>query len=77
MAYFGLESYEQVQKCFRAAKEQLSEILSAFELMDGRTQQLLVKAAGKKLPLEGEHPFYCLIETSGSNSDHDNEVCVT
>jgi FAD/FMN-containing dehydrogenase len=25
------------------------------------------------MPLEGEHPFYCLIETSGSNSDHDGE----
>jgi len=23
--------------------------------------------------LEGEHPFYCLIETSGSNAEHDNE----
>jgi FAD/FMN-containing dehydrogenase len=74
VAYFGLESYDHVQKFFKEAKSKLSEILSAFELMDGRTQKLLVKAAGKKLPLEGEHPFYCLIETSGSNTDHDSEV---
>jgi FAD/FMN-containing dehydrogenase len=73
VAYFGLESYEHVQKAFREAKGQLSEILSAFELMDGRTQQLVKRVTGKKTPLEGEHPFYCLVETSGSNSDHDGE----
>jgi FAD/FMN-containing dehydrogenase len=74
VAYFGLESYEHAQKAFRAAKNHLGEILSAFEMMDGRTQKLLKTGAGKKLPLEGDHPFYCLIETSGSNTDHDSEV---
>ena len=74
VAYFGLESYEHAQKAFRAAKSHLGEILSAFELMDGRTQKLLQLGAGKKLPLEGDHPFYCLVETSGSNTDHDSEV---
>jgi FAD/FMN-containing dehydrogenase len=74
VAYFGLESFEQVQKAFIEAKKQLSEILSAFELMDGRTQKLVNRVTGKKMPLEGEYPFYCLIETSGSNTDHDSEV---
>jgi FAD/FMN-containing dehydrogenase len=73
VAYFGLESYEHVQRAFREAKGQLSEILSAFELMDGRSQKLVNRVTGKKMPLEGEHPFYCLIETSGSNADHDGE----
>ncbi|KAI9685035.1 MAG: hypothetical protein M1822_005427 [Bathelium mastoideum] len=73
VAYFGLESYEKVQTAFREAKGQLSEILSAFELMDGRSQRLVRQAKGRKMPLEGDYPFYCLIETSGSNSDHDNE----
>lgn len=73
VAYFGLESYEHVQQAFREAKGQLSEILSAFELMDGRTQKLVNRVKGKPMPLEGEHPFYCLIETSGSNTDHDAE----
>ncbi|EUC33345.1 hypothetical protein COCCADRAFT_5082 [Bipolaris zeicola 26-R-13] len=73
VAYFGLESYEKVQKAYIEAKGHLSEILSAFELMDGRTQKLVNRVTGKKMPLEGEHPFYCLIETSGSNSDHDSE----
>ncbi|EMC93781.1 hypothetical protein BAUCODRAFT_150031 [Baudoinia panamericana UAMH 10762] len=73
VAYFGLESYEKVQQAFREAKKQLSEILSAFEMMDGQAQKLYAKANGARLPLEGEHPFYCLIETSGSNTDHDSE----
>lgn len=73
VAYLGLPSYEHVQKAFREAKGQLSEILSAFELMDNQCQHLYVRATGKSLPLADEHPFYCLIETSGSNTDHDSE----
>ncbi|KAK3200807.1 hypothetical protein GRF29_213g61005 [Pseudopithomyces chartarum] len=73
VAYFGLESYEHAQKAFRAAKGHLGEILSAFEMMDGRSQKILKEVAGTKLPLEGDYPFYCLVETSGSNSDHDSE----
>lgn len=73
VAFFGLESFEKVQEAFRAAKGQLSEILSAFELMDGQSQDLVHAVTGKKRPLEGQHPFYCLVETSGSNPDHDSE----
>lgn len=73
VAYFGLESYEKCQDAFKEAKKQLSEILSAFEMMDGNSQKLYKKASGNKLPLENEHPFYCLIETSGSNTEHDSE----
>ncbi|KAK0117878.1 hypothetical protein ONS95_012197 [Cadophora gregata] len=73
VAFFGLESYEKVQEAFKEAKGQLSEILSAFELMDSQSQNLVHKVTKNKRPLEGEHPFYCLIETSGSNSEHDNE----
>ncbi len=73
VAFFGLESFEKVQKAFREAKSQLSEILSAFEMMDGRSQDLVHGVTKKRRPLEGSYPFYCLIETSGSNSDHDGE----
>ncbi|KAK4501709.1 hypothetical protein PRZ48_007518 [Zasmidium cellare] len=73
VAYFGLESYEKVQEAFKEAKKQLQEILSAFELMDSQSQKLYNKASGNKLPLENDHAFYCLIETSGSNTDHDSE----
>ncbi|CAG8981726.1 hypothetical protein HYALB_00013424 [Hymenoscyphus albidus] len=73
VAFFGLESYEKVQLAFKEAKGQLSEILSAFELMDSHSQDLVHNVTKNKRPLEREHPFYCLIETSGSNSEHDNE----
>ncbi|KPM41530.1 putative D-lactate dehydrogenase, mitochondrial [Neonectria ditissima] len=71
VALFGLESYEKAQLAFREAKKQLSEILSAFELMDGRSQQIVSEVKGQDKPLDCDHPFYCLIETSGSNGDHD------
>jgi FAD/FMN-containing dehydrogenase len=73
VAFFGLESFDKVQQAFKEAKGQLSEILSAFELMDSQSQDLVHKVTKNKRPLESEHPFYCLIETSGSNSEHDNE----
>lgn len=72
VAFFGLESYDKVISAFREAKSQLSEILSAFELMDGKSQSFVKNVSGNAHPLEGEYPFYCLIETSGSNGEHDN-----
>ncbi|OAL38185.1 hypothetical protein AYO20_02637 [Fonsecaea nubica] len=73
VAYFGLSSFENVQKAYKEAKVQLGEILSAFELMDARSQGFVHQVTGKQRPLEGDHPFYCLIETSGSNTEHDGE----
>ena len=73
VAFFGLKSFEKVQEAFREAKHQLSEILSAFELMDGQSQDLVYAVTKRKRPLDERYPFYCLIETSGSNADHDNQ----
>ncbi|KAL9595956.1 MAG: hypothetical protein Q9219_006116 [cf. Caloplaca sp. 3 TL-2023] len=73
VAFFGLENYEKVQRAYREAKHQLSEVLSAFELMDARSQDLVHKATNRKRPLDDEHPFFCLVETSGSNAEHDKE----
>jgi FAD/FMN-containing dehydrogenase len=73
VAFFGVESFEKVQETFKEAKGQLSEILSAFELMDSHSQDLVHKVTKNRRPLEEEYPFYCLIETSGSNAEHDNE----
>jgi FAD/FMN-containing dehydrogenase len=73
VAYFGLPSFANVQKAFKEAKVQLGEILSAFELMDAQSQAFVHRVTGNKRPLKGEYPFYCLIETSGSNTEHDME----
>ena len=71
VAYLGLESFGKVCEAFREARHSLSEILSAFEMMDVASQDLLSKHSGGKRPLEGSYPFYCVVETSGSNSEHD------
>ncbi|KAI5281168.1 hypothetical protein KEM54_003389, partial [Ascosphaera aggregata] len=85
VAYLAMDSYESALKTFCEAKAQLSEILSAFELMDGRTQKMVRDVAELKPPLKGGnngsesegdsdsigYPFYCLVETSGSNGEHD------
>lgn len=73
VAFFAVESYEKVQVAFQKAKTQLSEILSAFEMMDENSQALVQLATQKKRPLSTNAPFYVLIETSGSNADHDSE----
>lgn len=73
VAFFALDSYESVQRAFTMAKTELSEILSAFEMMDGRSQDLVAEVTGKRRPLEGDKtPYYVLIETSGSNKEHDD-----
>ncbi|KAI1268543.1 hypothetical protein F5Y18DRAFT_415254 [Xylariaceae sp. FL1019] len=71
VAFLGAESFEKIQLAFREAKAQLSEILSAFELMDSFSQNLVHTVRENKRPLDDEHQFYCLIETSGSNAEHD------
>ncbi|KAL9610055.1 MAG: hypothetical protein Q9167_005216 [Letrouitia subvulpina] len=73
VAFLGLNSFDKVQSAYREAKQQLSEILSAFELMDGQSQDMVHDVTNNKRPLEGNYPFYCLVETSGSNAEHDNE----
>lgn len=73
VAFLGLESFEKVQDTFKRAKRELSEILSAFECMDSRSQTLVAEHSNLTRPLQDEFPFYVLIETSGSNKEHDEE----
>ncbi|RPB03468.1 hypothetical protein L873DRAFT_1800560 [Choiromyces venosus 120613-1] len=74
VALFGVNTFEKVQETFIRAKRELGEILSAFELMDDTSQRCVAQVTGKKRPLDGEETkFYVLIETSGSNKEHDDE----
>jgi hypothetical protein len=56
----------------------LGEILSAFEFWDQEGLDLVLKHTGQKRPFadepEGGRAFYVLMETSGSNKEHDDEV---
>ena len=74
VAFLAVKDYETVQKVFVESRKELGEILSAFEFMDLKSQQLTKQHLGLDHPIEsGEYPFYALIETSGSNKDHDDE----
>ncbi|CAC22604.1 D-lactate dehydrogenase [Schizosaccharomyces pombe] len=73
VAFFGVPSYENVLKAFSETRSHLTEILSAFELMDNTSQTLVDKYSGTQRPLEDEHPFYVLVETQGSNKEHDEQ----
>lgn len=77
VAVFGVPSYEAVQKTFKQVKSHCGEILSAFEFFDQQSFDLVQKHAtqGVRDPFETRHPFYVLIETSGSKKEHDDEVC--
>jgi len=79
VAVFSLPSYEHVLKVFGETKSRLGEILSAFEFFDAASYKLVKDhhrengdEVKKVFDQEGE--FYVLVETSGSNSDHDEEV---
>jgi len=81
-------SYEHVLKVLQTAHEELGEILSAMELMDDNTLQFVQQYGfggidgGSRLlhdMLESDsgsdhaiRPLYLLVETQGSNSDHDS-----
>ncbi|KAG0380822.1 hypothetical protein BGX24_004669 [Mortierella sp. AD032] len=75
VALLGLDTFDQVQAAFKRSKDELSEILSAFEFWDQGAIKLVKEhlVAGANDPLESLHNFYVLVETSGSNKDHDDE----
>ena len=60
---------------FVKARQKLGEILSAFEFFDQQALDLTLKhLEGVRNPLpDTQTPFYLVIETSGSNEEHDNE----
>ncbi|KAJ8918438.1 hypothetical protein NQ315_008135 [Exocentrus adspersus] len=67
-----VDSFETVLKIVRKAKRELSEILSSCEMMDELTMDVVVSHLKLKSPLP-QHPFYMIIETHGSNENHDEE----
>ncbi|KAM3584532.1 D-lactate ferricytochrome c oxidoreductase [Umbelopsis sp. WA50703] len=73
VALLGVNSFEDVQKVFKQAKSEVSEILSAFEFWDSKASKMFKKHSDLKDALSDEYPFYVLIETSGSSKEHDDE----
>ena len=71
-------SFQNVIDVFRLAKQELNEILSAFEFMDKDAMNAVNANLNLENPFRGvnkdiakETQFYCLAETHGSCSEHD------
>ena len=76
----ALPTFENVLPLFKLARGHLSEILSAFEFIDRSAYELAVKhGQGKGLSDEEIQGAECfvLLETSGGNKEHDEEVRIS
>lgn len=81
VAFLGCESFIAVEKTLLFAKQELGEILGAFELMDKEVLDIVGKE--KEIPVtmvEGGPPreprnyrFCLLVETLGANDEHDKQ----
>ncbi|XP_065364748.1 D-2-hydroxyglutarate dehydrogenase, mitochondrial [Calliphora vicina] len=72
LSFLALNSFDSVLQTFKNAKRHLGEILSSCEMVDAKSLAASCENFNFKAPIEG-FPFYMLIETSGSNADHDME----
>uniref|UniRef100_A0A8B9US03 D-2-hydroxyglutarate dehydrogenase, mitochondrial n=1 Tax=Anas zonorhyncha TaxID=75864 RepID=A0A8B9US03_9AVES len=72
LAFLGCQNFSQVLETFTTCRAMLGEILSAYEFMDEKCMELVEKHLKLSCPVRDSH-FYVLIETSGSNSTHDEE----
>lgn len=73
VAFFSCSSFEHVLQLVNHARAHLGEILSAVEFLDAEGLACVKENAGLQSPLPDPAPFYVLIETHGSNMDHDQE----
>ena len=67
-----MEEFPKVLKVFQESRKSLAEILSAFEFMDSQSMEVIKNNLKLSSPV-ADFPFYILIETSGSNGEHDEE----
>ena len=77
VAVLKVADFSRVQEVFVATRNKLGEILSAFEFIDQEAYSLVLHHTGQTAPIknvDGEKAsFYVLIETSGSNKEHDDD----
>jgi len=70
LALLSLPSFQAVLRTFKESKAQLGEILSSCEFIDAGSMECVTTNLSLSCPL-ADNQFYMLIETSGSNSEHD------
>lgn len=75
VALLGLNSFDEAQQLYVNTRKNLGEILSAFEFFDRQCLELVLKHQSPvaRNPFQQLYPFYVLIETHGSNAQHDEQ----
>jgi FAD/FMN-containing dehydrogenase len=77
VALLALDSFEDTVACLHELRGHLNEILSGVEFLDRGCMRLVSKYISNFAPdvatFDSEYPFYLLVETSGSNTQHDRE----
>eukprot|EP01028_Stygiella_incarcerata_P007944 TRINITY_DN331_c2_g1_i6.p1 TRINITY_DN331_c2_g1~~TRINITY_DN331_c2_g1_i6.p1 ORF type:complete len:456 (+),score=124.53 TRINITY_DN331_c2_g1_i6:184-1551(+) len=74
VVFLSCDSYDQVLRTLEMAKKRLGEVMSAFEFLDDDALgSVLGHMSNLVCPVEERRSFYVVIETSGSNKDHDEE----
>lgn len=73
LVFLACETFENSLEVLRLSKKYLSEIVSAFELQDRETLEIVLEnVPGTIDPFGKPYKFYLLIECSGANPKHDN-----
>uniref|UniRef100_A0A8D8LFC5 D-2-hydroxyglutarate dehydrogenase, mitochondrial n=1 Tax=Cacopsylla melanoneura TaxID=428564 RepID=A0A8D8LFC5_9HEMI len=72
VTFLGVDSFETVLEIVKLARSSLGEILSSCEMMDHEGVQSVSSKFGLQIPVK-KCPFYMLLETSGSNQEHDSQ----
>src|SRR5437899_2127726 len=65
LALLAVQTYEDILKVYSYVRRQLSEYISAFEMIDADSMQVPIDNLKLSPPL-GSHPFYVLFEVSGN-----------
>ena len=73
LMFISVNSFEDVLKILLHARVDLNEILSAIEFIDNNAISYPINHLHASYPLSERNSFYMVIETQGSNSDHDQE----
>ncbi|KAJ1766242.1 D-lactate ferricytochrome c oxidoreductase, partial [Coemansia sp. RSA 1824] len=73
IAVLGLNEFSKIHRAFVLARQNLGEIVSAFEFWEKRCNEIVVEFEKYDSPLDRDHEFYVMIETRGSVVSHDAE----
>ncbi|CDS07616.1 hypothetical protein LRAMOSA01565 [Lichtheimia ramosa] len=70
----ALRSFEDVVKAYTLARRELPETISAFEVLDKSTVEVVKEKdfqvpKGSAFPISDQHPFFVVMETAGKDRD--------